>query len=218
MKEDSSLSSTTSNDVGTMHHSYDATSTLDGAITLDRPDGLMKIAAVDSPSSNSRSVHGDTTITPPDRWQTFAGVAGNILEWYDFAVFGWFSDILGEVFFPPSQRGHSSTSKSFLVFGLAFWMRPIGGIAMGYIGDTSSRKRALVISILLIAFPTFLMGCLPGYSLIGGWAIVLLVVVRLLQGLSVGGQLMSSLVYTLENQDPAHWGLYGSFVMAAATV
>jgi MFS transporter, MHS family, proline/betaine transporter len=97
-------------------------------------------------------------------------------------------------------------------------MRPIGGIVMGHIGDTRSRRGALIVSILLMALPTFLMGCLPGYSLIGSWAIVLLVLVRLMQGLSVGGQLMSSLVFTLENQDPARWGLHGSFVMVAANV
>ena len=148
--------------------------------------------------------------------QTIAGVAGNILEWYDFAVFGYFSDVLGDVFFPPNQEGHKAMMESFAVFGLAFLCRPIGGMMLGYIGDTYGRKRALEISIFLMAFPTFAMGCLPSYAQVGDWAIVFLMLVRMLQGFSVGGQLVSSLVYTCENNPRGQWGLYGSFVMAAA--
>jgi MHS family proline/betaine transporter-like MFS transporter len=87
---------------------------------------------------------------------------------------------------------------------------------MGYIGDTYGRKKALEISIFLMAFPTFCMGCLPTYDQVGWVAIILLVIVRMLQGLSVGGQLMSSLVFTLESHERQKWGLYGSYVMAAA--
>jgi len=185
-------------------------------------DGLMM--AGEGHHKNGRAAHTTTTSVVvaaadegnSDFWQTVAGVAGNVLEWYDFAVFGYFSDVLGEVFFPPNQKGDNATTESFLVFGGAFLMRPVGGLMLGYIGDMYGRKKALVISIFLMAFPTFAMGCLPSYEQIGDWAIVLLVVVRLLQGLSVGGQLMSSLVFTLENHDPSHWGLYGSYVMAAA--
>jgi MHS family proline/betaine transporter-like MFS transporter len=150
-------------------------------------------------------------------WQDIAGVAGNVLEWYDFAIFGFLGDVIGEVFFPPSS-GDIATLEAFAVFGAAFLMRPVGGVLMGYIGDVYGRKKALVLSIFLMAFPTFFMGCLPSYERAGVWAIVLLVFVRLLQGLSVGGQLMSSLVFTLENHDRRKWGLYGSCVMAAANV
>ncbi len=87
---------------------------------------------------------------------------------------------------------------------------------MGYVGDKYGRKRALEISIFLMAFPTFAMGCLPSYERVGAFSIVSLVIVRCLQGLSVGGQLVSSLVFTLEHNPRHQWGLYGSFVMAAA--
>lgn len=191
----------------------------------ERTDGLVKVDSLDengdknSNTNVSAAIMSDTGCGGDSNFcQTFAGVAGNVLEWYDFAVFGYFSDILGEVFFPPHQKTNSTTTESFLVFGVAFLMRPIGGIMIGYIGDVYGRKKALVASLFLMAFPTFAMGCLPGYAHIGKWAIVLLVLVRLLQGLSVGGQLMSSLVFTLENHDPAQWGLYGSFVMAAANL
>jgi len=131
---------------------------------------------------------------------------------YDFAVFGYFSDVLGEVFFPPNQAGNAATIESFVVFGGAFFMRPLGGILMGYIGDRWGSRKALTLSMFLMAFPTFLMGCLPGYSSVGPLSIVLLTLVRLMQGLSVGGQLMSSLVFTLERHPQSKWGLYGSYV------
>lgn len=89
---------------------------------------------------------------------------------------------------------------------------------MGYIGDKVGRKTALEISIFLMAVPTFAMGCLPTYSQVGWLSTVLLVLVRLLQGLSVGGQLMSSLVYTLEPQPYQNWGYCGSLVMMAANL
>ncbi|KAL3944033.1 MAG: hypothetical protein SGBAC_001901 [Bacillariaceae sp.] len=147
--------------------------------------------------------------------KTIAGIAGNILEWYDFAVFGFFSDVLGVVFFPKDQSEDLSVMESFAVFGGAFLMRPLGGVIIGYIGDTKGRKKALEISLFLMAFATTLMGCLPTYDQIGNGAILLLLMVRMLQGLSVGGQLMSSLVFTVEGHPQSRWGLYGSCVMAA---
>jgi len=148
--------------------------------------------------------------------ELIAGVAGNVLEWYDFAVFGYFGDVIGDVFFPPNQGGNTAIIESYAVFGGAFLARPIGGLMLGYIGDTYGSKVALVLSIFLMAFPTFLMGCLPSYASIGPSAIVLLVIVRLLQGCSVGGQLMTSLVFTLENHPKSQWGFYGGLVLATA--
>jgi len=148
---------------------------------------------------------------------TLASLTGNVLEWYDFSVFGFFSDVISKVFFPP-QAGNSALMESFAVFGGAFLMRPVGGVLLGYIGDTHGRKRALELSIFLMAIPTFVMGCLPSYERIGGWAVVLLVLTRMLQGMSVGGQLMSSLVFTVEGSPKEKWGLNGSFVMMAANL
>ncbi len=79
----------------------------------------------------------------------------------------------------------SSFIISFLVFGRAFFARPIGGVLMGYVGDRFSQKRALELSIFLMAVLTFLMGCLPTYERVGWWAVVMLLAVRLLQGLSL---------------------------------
>jgi MHS family proline/betaine transporter-like MFS transporter len=150
-----------------------------------------------------------------DTLKTVAGIAGNVLEWYDFAVFGFFSDILGVLFFPKSRNEDLNTMEAFAIFGGAFLMRPVGGLFIGYIGDSCGRKKALEISIFLMAIATTLMGCLPTYKQVGGGAIILLMLVRMLQGLSVGGQLMSSLVFTVESHPRSRWGLYGSCVMAA---
>lgn len=146
-----------------------------------------------------------------------AGIAGNVLEWYDFAVFGYFSKEISLLFFPP-QEGNIAVIETFMVFGAAFLMRPIGGMILGYIGDNYGRKKALELSIFLMAFPTFSLGILPTYNSVGALAIVLLAIVRLLQGLSVGGQLMSSLVFTVESKPKEKWGLYGSYVMASANI
>jgi len=114
--------------------------------------------------------------------ETLVAMAGNVLEWYDFAVFGAFSDIIGKVFFRP-QAGHKATAESFLVFWAAFMARPFGGMLLGYIGDTRGRKKALEISMFLMAISTFALGCLPSYARVGGASTALLIIVRMAQGL-----------------------------------
>lgn len=152
-----------------------------------------------------------------ERLSTAAGVAGNVMEWFDFAVFGYFSDIIADLFFP-KQTGDSALVESFLVFGTGFLMRPIGGLLLGYIGDKYGRKHSLEHSIFIMALSTFLMGCLPTFDQIGYGSTVLLVFIRLMQGMSVGGQLMSSMVFTLERKPKDQWGYYGAVVMSTATM
>jgi MHS family proline/betaine transporter-like MFS transporter len=142
----------------------------------------------------------------------------NVLEWYDFSLFGYFSDIIGQVFFPPSADENGNLIKSFAIFGGAFIMRPLGGLLIGYVGDKHGRKTALTRSLFMMAIPTTLMGCLPSYETAGYLAPVLLCLCRLIQGVSVGGQLPASLVYTVEKRDPSTWGFYGALPMAAANV
>eukprot|EP00550_Attheya_septentrionalis_P004360 CAMPEP_0198281834 /NCGR_PEP_ID=MMETSP1449-20131203/1708_1 /TAXON_ID=420275 /ORGANISM="Attheya septentrionalis, Strain CCMP2084" /LENGTH=471 /DNA_ID=CAMNT_0043977783 /DNA_START=124 /DNA_END=1539 /DNA_ORIENTATION=- len=147
---------------------------------------------------------------------TLAGVAGNVMEWYDFAVFGYFADILSKVFFPPDAA--NALVSSYVVFGAAFVVRPIGAWMIGHIGDTRGRKEALVVSIFLMAVPTFALGCLPTYKSVGGFSTFLLVIVRLLQGLSVGGQYTSSVVFTLEGAPKDKWGLYSSYTVISSSM
>mmetsp|Transcript_30796 Transcript_30796/g.56991 ORF Transcript_30796/g.56991 Transcript_30796/m.56991 type:complete len:451 (-) Transcript_30796:497-1849(-) len=151
-------------------------------------------------------------------FQTIAGYLGNVMEWYDFAIYGFFSDTIAQVFFPPSSAGHANLVMSYIVFGCAFFIRPLGGIITGHIGDKLGRKRAVVFSLCCMTFPTVAMGCLPTYEQVGGWSTALLVFCRMLQGFSVGGQLPSSLVYTLETKPKEHWGFYGSLVNATGCI
>eukprot|EP00593_Proboscia_inermis_P016431 CAMPEP_0171301082 /NCGR_PEP_ID=MMETSP0816-20121228/10136_1 /TAXON_ID=420281 /ORGANISM="Proboscia inermis, Strain CCAP1064/1" /LENGTH=476 /DNA_ID=CAMNT_0011778285 /DNA_START=5 /DNA_END=1435 /DNA_ORIENTATION=+ len=172
---------------------------------------------------NSRNVEPtrqeqDSDAQRAEYWTSIAGVAGNMLEWYDFSSFGLFSDVIAENFFPPNQRGNSALIESFVVFGSAFLFRPIGGALIGKIGDIHGRKRALELAIFFMAFPTFALGCLPTFSQVGWLSTGLLCLMRIMQGISAGGQIMSSVVFTLERADQSNWGKMGSTVFASATV
>src|SRR5215510_11186816 len=95
-----------------------------------------------------------------------AGTVGNIMEWYDFAVYGYFAATIGRHFFP-SENAATSLIAAFGVFAAGFLMRPLGGGVFGHIGDHVGRKAALTISVLAMAIPTFLIGILPDYATLG---------------------------------------------------
>lgn len=116
---------------------------------------------------------------------------------FDFATFGALADVIGDNFFPQNQY-NLQLLKSLSVFGAAFLMRPLGGIIIGFIGDKLGRKRALEISVLLMLFPSFLIGVLPTYHQSGYISTFLLVFFRLLQGLACGGELVGAFIYTIE--------------------
>ncbi|CAM9813234.1 unnamed protein product, partial [Ectocarpus fasciculatus] len=133
---------------------------------------------------------------------------GTVLEYYDFAVFGSLVDVIGELFFPNTSKIYSLLA-SLSVFGSAFLMRPLGGLFLGIIGDTLGRQRALEISIMLMLLPSFFIGCLPPYEVAGIGATIALVVLRLLQGLAVGGEMVGAFVFTVEStggDSPGYWG------------
>jgi MFS transporter, MHS family, proline/betaine transporter len=102
---------------------------------------------------------------------------GNCVEWFDFAVYGFLATTLGAVFFP-SEDPTVSLLASFAVFGVAFFMRPLGGFFFGPLGDRIGRQRTLATVIILMSAATFVIGLLPGYATIGIWAPILLVVSR----------------------------------------
>ena len=139
-----------------------------------------------------------------------AGVVGNVMEWYDFALYGYFASVISQQFFP-SDNQITSLLATYGVFAAGFLMRPIGALLFGYIGDRFSRSRVLVLSIILMALPTFLLGCLPTNDQIGVWAGVLLVAIRLIQGLSVGGEFSGSVTYVVETAPRDRRGLSGSW-------
>lgn len=156
---------------------------------------------------------------PPARQGHFGlilmGLIGNVMEWYDFAVYGYFAGVLGKLFFPQEDPG-ASLIASFGAFAAGFLMRPLGGLVFGRIGDRLGRERAMSLSVLAMAVPTVLMALLPTYADIGLAAPIILVGLRIVQGLSVGGEYTSSLIYLAENAPPhrraftAIWGSWGA--------
>lgn len=139
---------------------------------------------------------------------------GNLFEWYDFALFGYFAAIIGKLFFP-DEEPMTRLLLSFSIFASGFVVRPLGGIIFGHIGDQWGRKSALVLTILLMAIPTAMIGVLPTYESWGVWAPVSLIVLRMLQGISMGGNYGGSITFTVEHSDPKHRGLVGSFAVTA---
>ena len=119
-----------------------------------------------------------------------AGIAGNVLEWYDFAVYGFFAPVIAVQFFP-SEDPIVSLIAAFGAFAAGFLMRPVGAVIFGYIGDRYGRGRTLVLSVMLMAVPTFLIGLLPTFATIGVAASILMVVLRMAQGIAVGGEYTS---------------------------
>ena len=135
---------------------------------------------------------------------------------YDFAVYGLLASEIGACFFPQSSK-QLQLIQSFGVYLAAFLMRPLGAILFGEIGDRiAGRKNALVISILLITIPSVLMGLLPTYDMWGPVAPIILVILRMLQGLSVGGQLAGSYVLSVEQSTAQNRGFRGSICDASS--
>ncbi|MBY0500402.1 MAG: MFS transporter [Alphaproteobacteria bacterium] len=139
-------------------------------------------------------------------------MVGNALEWYDFALYGYFATTIGSLFFPKIST-FAALMATFGIFAAGFIMRPLGGIIFGHIGDKIGRKNALLWSIYLMAIPTTLIGLLPTYEQIGWLAPLLLTLIRLAQGLSMGGEFTGSMIFVVEHSQTGNRGLYGSWVV-----
>ncbi|HEX2689385.1 MAG TPA: MFS transporter [Kofleriaceae bacterium] len=146
-----------------------------------------------------------------------AGLIGNVLEWFDFAAFGFLASDIGRQFFPDSSAS-AQKLKAFAVFAIGFGGRPIGSIVLGRVGDRIGRRALLTLSIALMGGATLLLGLLPGYAQIGVAAPVLLVTLRLIQGFSLGGEFTGSMVYTTELASPLWRGLVSSSTAAGTTI
>lgn len=139
-----------------------------------------------------------------------SSMIGNALEWYDFVIYAHFSAIIGALFFPDSDA-FARLMCTFGVFAAGFLARPLGAIFFGHIGDKFSRKYALLLSIYVMAIPTALIGCLPGYNEIGLWAPFLLTILRILQGLAIGGEFTGSMIFMVEHAQDHNRGIVGSW-------
>jgi MHS family proline/betaine transporter-like MFS transporter len=146
-----------------------------------------------------------------------AGMIGNILEWYDFAIYGYFAAQIGRYFFP-HEDPVAQLLSAFGVFAIGYLLRPIGGALVGHIGDVYGRRAALIFSVTAMAISTFLVGLLPGYQSIGLLAPIGLTALRVVQGLSVGGEYTSSMVFLIEHAPEGRRGLMGALAASGSAI
>ena len=121
----------------------------------------------------------------------------NVLVWYEYTLYAYFATVISKLFFP-MENHLVSMLLTFSTFAVGLAARPIGGIIFGYIGDRYSRKKTLMITMLLMSIPTMLIGCLPTYAQIGIIAPICLILLRIMQGVALGGEFGTSCVYLFE--------------------
>src|SRR5271156_3168872 len=153
-----------------------------------------------------------STQMTPKPLQVAAAVIGNALEWYDFIAFGFFAVIIAKLFFPADSQ-YASLLLTFATFGVGFFMRPVGGIILGIYADRRGRKAALLMVIGLMTIAIAMIGLAPTYLAIGVAAPLLMVLARLLQGFSAGGEFASATSFLIESAPAQRRGLYGSWQM-----
>jgi MFS family permease len=148
----------------------------------------------------------------PKTYQIAAAVIGNALEWYDFIVFGFFAVIISRLFFPADSQ-YASLLFTTATFGVGFFMRPVGGILLGIYADRQGRKPALLVVIASMTVAIALIAFAPTYAAIGIGAPLIIVVARLLQGFSAGGEFASATAFLIETAPTGRRGFYGSWQM-----
>ncbi|HEY4166143.1 MAG TPA: MFS transporter [Reyranella sp.] len=146
-----------------------------------------------------------------------AGAIGNVLEWYDFAVYGYFAATIGRPFFP-GEDALAQLLSAYGIFAVGFVARPLGGALVGHIGDRHGRRATLTLSVAAMALPTCLIGLLPGYATLGVAAPILLTILRLIQGLSVGGETTTSIVFLVEHAPERRRAVMATVSCGGATI
>jgi MFS transporter, MHS family, shikimate and dehydroshikimate transport protein len=154
---------------------------------------------------------------PARRGYIVAGIAsmmGTTIEWYDFFLYGTAAALIFNKIFFPSFDPISGTLAAFATYSVGFFARPLGGIVFGHFGDRVGRKSMLLVTLLLMGVPTVLIGLIPSYDSIGYWAAVLLVMMRILQGLAVGGEWGGAVLMAVEHAPEGKKGFFGSLPQA----
>ena len=147
-----------------------------------------------------------------------AGMISNGLEWYDFALYAFTSLIISKQFFLPAGDASAHLLATFGIFAVGFVARPFGGVFFGIIGDRFGRRTALVLSIFMMAIPTGCIGLLPTYAQIGVFAPWLLIFLRIMQGLSLGGAFSGSMTFLIEHAPPRSRGFVGSSLVSSLVI
>lgn len=152
--------------------------------------------AIASPARSIRSI-------------ALTSLAGTSIEWFDFFLYGTAAALVfPHVFFAADLPPLIGLLASFSTFAVGFLARPVGGVLFGHMGDRVGRKRALVTALMMMGLSTMLIGCLPGYSTLGAWAPVALIVLRFVQGLAIGGQWGGAVLLITENAPPRQRGFW----------
>jgi MHS family proline/betaine transporter-like MFS transporter len=146
-----------------------------------------------------------------------ACLVGNLFELFDFGVYGYFAVQIGRAIFPSSDPV-ASLLASFATYGVGFLMRPVGAMVLGSYGDRHGRKAALAVTITLMALATAMTGLVPSYAQVGVWAPILLVLCRLVQGFSTGGEWGGATTFLVEHAPPGRRGLYGSLQQVSTSL
>ncbi len=151
-------------------------------------------------------------------WQVIgASAVGTIIEWYDFYIFGSLAVVIGTHFFP-SDNPTLATINTLATFAAGFAARPFGALVFGRIGDIVGRKYAFLVTLLIMGGATFLIGVLPGYDTIGVLAPIILLILRLIQGLALGGEYGGAATYVAEHVPDNRRGFYTAFIQTTATL
>jgi MHS family shikimate/dehydroshikimate transporter-like MFS transporter len=157
----------------------------------------------------------DTTRTAPDRREiqrvAFASAIGCVIEWYDFFLYGVVAGLVFNKLFFPNQDPFVGMLLAYATFAVGFVARPVGGILFGHFGDRLGRKGMLVLTLLIMGISTFLIGLLPTYAAAGIWAPILLLLLRVLQGLGIGGEWGGAVLMAIEYAPKERRGFYGSW-------
>ncbi|MED2973230.1 MFS transporter [Fictibacillus sp. B-59209] len=139
-----------------------------------------------------------------------ASMIGSSIEWFDFFLYGSLASLVFNKLFFPSTDPNVGLMLSYLSFGLSFFIRPLGGIIFSHIGDKIGRKKTLVLTLMVMGIATFLIGLLPDYNAIGIWAPILLITLRLFQGIGIGGEWGGSVLLAVEYSSKKNRGFFGS--------
>src|ERR1700720_1520833 len=146
-----------------------------------------------------------------------AASLGTVFEWYDFFLYGSLAVFFSALFFPPGNET-AAFLASLATFGAGFAVRPFGALVFGALGDRIGRKRCFMLTMVMMGLSTLFVGLLPTYAQVGVWAPVLLVFLRLTQGLAVGGEYGGAATYVAEHARPAHRGYFTSWLQTTSTI
>ncbi|ALE04315.1 MFS transporter (plasmid) [Arthrobacter sp. ERGS1:01] len=180
--------------------------------TAERPQARPKLPRLPQLKRRRLAVDDVNVVNKPMLRKAIGGtIVGNTMEWYDVGVFGYLITTMGPVFLPEADK---SVQTLFLLgtFAATFLARPLGGVVFGWLGDKVGRQKVLAATLMIMAASTFAVGLLPGYTQIGIWAAALLVLLKLVQGFSTGGEYAGATTFVSEYAPDKRRGYFASFL------